>query len=123
MNRLGLDRFHLSPHAIYVILYNIVAFSVFVACQWYFDRWYYSLSNVVSVETGAFDLERILALVFIAPLQEELIFRAIIFHILYNRYMSVRFSARVSSVLFGLAHLANAFSSKFSTIYVVLQVL
>jgi len=50
-------------------------------------------------------LERLLQWLCVSPILEELVFRVLVFHILYNRYPHVKPCVAVTSVLFGLLHL------------------
>mmetsp|Transcript_5161 Transcript_5161/g.8496 ORF Transcript_5161/g.8496 Transcript_5161/m.8496 type:complete len:186 (+) Transcript_5161:534-1091(+) len=91
--------------------------------QWQSGRWVFTLSNLNSAApTGRFDYGRLIEIFIVSPIREELVFRGVIMHILYNRYPSGLVAALWSGVFFGLVHLINIANSKFSRLYIIAQV-
>lgn len=54
---------------------------------------------------------------------EEVIFRGIIYHILYNRYTKIDSCIFISSLFFSLFHLINFFNVEYDNIYVTFQLI
>lgn len=59
----------------------------------------------------------------INPFLEEVIFRGIIYHILYNRYTKIHRCIFISSLFFSMFHLINFFNVEYDNIYVTFQLI
>ncbi|OQR84477.1 hypothetical protein ACHHYP_13327 [Achlya hypogyna] len=129
--------FHMSPRALceafgllhwrplsattkYLVSYHIVGFAVVVGYQWLQDDWFLSWDNYYDAR-GILQLPRVLEILVLSPIKEELVFRGLTLHLLLNRIPSNAVATGVSSVLFGCTHLMNLKHSSFSTAYVLLQ--
>ncbi|EQC30979.1 hypothetical protein SDRG_11452 [Saprolegnia diclina VS20] len=120
--RLGLLRWRpLATSTKWLVLYHLVGFGLVVAWQWHTSDWFLSLDNYYDPATGQLQLARVLEILLLSPIKEEIVFRGLAFHLLLNRIPSNGVAAGVASVLFGCTHLINLKHSSFSTPYVLLQ--
>jgi membrane protease YdiL (CAAX protease family) len=78
-------------------------------------------ANYYPSKRHTIDWSHVLDFLVLSPLKEELIFRALVFHRLFNRVSSPIIACGIASLLFGLTHLANLKHTAFSTTYVMLQ--
>eukprot|EP00002_Diphylleia_rotans_P040789 TRINITY_DN9761_c0_g1_i2.p1 TRINITY_DN9761_c0_g1~~TRINITY_DN9761_c0_g1_i2.p1 ORF type:complete len:355 (-),score=54.90 TRINITY_DN9761_c0_g1_i2:207-1271(-) len=72
--------------------------------------------------SGRIDYAMALEILFSIPLKEELLFRLVVNHTLFNRLKNKHLTAWASAFWFGLFHLLNLFQTRFSVTYVYLQV-
>ena len=69
------------------------------------------------------DLVKSFRLIVLGPLQEEMIFRAVVFHLIVNRLPATPIlSAVLTAFLFGASHAVNANDSRYDETYVLLQI-
>ena len=69
------------------------------------------------------DPVKIFRLVLLGPLQEEVVFRAVTFHLIANRLPKrPLLAAMLTALLFGLSHAVNIADDRYDSAYVVLQV-
>jgi membrane protease YdiL (CAAX protease family) len=119
---LGMNRRHLSPLCCKLIAFHVLSFVIAVCIQWFTGNWIFSLSNFLDHQQTKIDYFKVFEFIMFIPLKEEIIFRGIIYYLLYNREPSPLYCAVVSNCCFGLFHLVNLFGSGFSTSYVLLQI-
>lgn len=89
--------------------------------------------DVAAIATASvyFAYKKASEMLFLAPLREEVVFRAVIYSIFHQRLqlqaklpksLARLYSVFGTSILFGLVHLLNIFGRKYTLIYILLQV-
>ena len=125
VDRMGLLQPALSPKALLVAALQGLGLAGMIASQYFTGRWFMDV-GVWTVD-GQFDFSRLVESVLVAPVREEVAFRAVVFALFYKRIGGPGGAAKLncvmlSSVLFGGVHLLNFFGSRFSASYILLQV-
>ena len=125
--RLGLIQPRLSGMTAAVLLLHTVGFLGMCASQWWFGERLFSLRNYYSKDGRELEPAMISDMLVLAPLREELVFRAAIFCVFYIRLgddtaVSKLLCCGLSGLVFGLVHLMNLLGTRYSPLYIALQV-
>ncbi|KAH9111924.1 hypothetical protein LEN26_009003 [Aphanomyces euteiches] len=121
ITRLGLRPTALSQLTRGWIVYQIAGFLAFVGYQHVANDWVMSWANYYGSSKDSVQWPHVLEILVLSPLKEELVFRGLVYHLLLNRIPKPMVAGLVSSILFGCMHLVNLKQSKFSTMYVLIQ--
>lgn len=116
----------LTRYGLYLLLAHSSSFLIMVAMQHYGFHSLFSWSNYYR-EEEFIDWPKAIEMVVLAPFREELVFRASLFCIFYQRLGDESASSKIhcallSSAAFGCVHLLNVFSTKYELAYVLVQV-
>ena len=82
----------------------------------------YIFTNYLTTSGNGIDYSRAFSMLILSPLQEEFVFRGLLFFIIYNRLNDVISTIYFTNFMFGVFHLINIFANHYSSIYVILQV-
>lgn len=128
---LGLLNPVVSNLAVKLIAYQLCITAVLIGLQAVTGNWYMGFSNFLAPDASAdpsgetpklVGYYNVFNLVFFDPIKEEIVFRGCLFYVLYHRSPKAIPCAVIANVLFGLFHLINLFNGRFSSVYVLLQV-
>lgn len=103
----------LKPPSLFSVCYSIYQIVVI------FCFYEINLNNTLTSTKQLLIIEKSL----VNPFIEEIIFRGIIYHILYNRYTNYNYCILITSTFFSLFHLINFFNSEYDNMYVILQLI
>ena len=126
-DRLGLTQPRLSSTTAAVVALHTVGFVGMLVSQWYFGERLFSLRNYYAKGGDELEPAMISDMLLLAPLREELVFRAALFCVFYMRLgddtaVSKLLCCGLSGVVFGLVHLMNLLGTRYSPLYIALQV-
>ena len=125
--RLGLTQLHLSHMTTAVLVLHTIGFVGMCISQWWFGETLFSWRNYYTKSGDELEPAMISDMLILAPLREELVFRAAIFCVFYIRLgddtaVSKLLCCGLSGVVFGLVHLMNLLGTRYSSLYIALQV-
>lgn len=118
----------ISQFAMIAMVLQVLATACIFAIQWWTGTQLLTLENLIPPQATHVSPLPMIEYVLVAPLCEELVFRLCIVSALYRRlggfhYSHKRTVAVLSGIIFGALHGINLFSSKFSRVYVIYQIL
>ena len=90
---------NLSKITLLAIVFHSIQLATAFLVQQYNNNWIFSLYNITSPEDGSVDWSTVLFSCFLSPFLEEIIFRGIIFYIIYLRYYYFQSRINPSSIL------------------------
>ena len=125
--RLGLVQLRVSHTTAIVLVLHTVGFLGMCVSQWWFGERLFSMRNYYTKAGDELEPAMISDMLLLAPLREELVFRAAIFCVFYIRLgddtaVSKLLCCGLSGVVFGLVHLMNLLGTRYSPLYIALQV-
>ena len=128
LRRMGFDRPRFSSYLLVVLLLHVSSTLIMALSQPSGGPGVRLTTDNFRDANGEFDAGRAIDLLVLAPLREELLYRGVLFSLVYRRLASVSAGWQgpivVSSLAFGLMHGMNFFSNRGpSKLYVLLQVL
>eukprot|EP00741_Cyanophora_paradoxa_P013746 tig00020710_g13269.t1 len=82
-----------------------------------------TLENLTARDDGHLMYGRVLDMLLVTPVREEIVYRGIVFHLAFNRCRARGPAVALAAGLFGAVHLMNLVSGHLSPAYITMQVL
>ena len=141
--RMGLDKpLNISKMVIVILILHIFGVGVNYVLFTMYDKWLFTLDNILDPFTGTWHYSRIISLCIISPITEEIVHRGLVFLLLYRHVNPMNYSGQIrnsnynksnlvaikrcmiiSGVVFGLIHGLNLFGSVYSKEYTIMQII